>query len=392
MRLVGCGLHALQQGAERLAFGAAQQRLDVKVEQLRARGRQALERFAAQARQGLLHVAVGPVAGPLNALRRQHGHARHALQAGGTRQYVECGRQVARHAGKPSPRTVGPLQVDHLVAPGGQLQGQCGGVGQRLELVETLGLFFGIVGPGRFGRQNLAQVGVTAQQVACVPVSASGVGQSTEVRAYGRVALDEVGGQTGGIAGVGHRHGVGLAWLRQTGQGLEGVPEGIAGHLHRQVVGRVRTVRQDDGAVCSLLQAERRGRYRRFAVGQYGQVVLLAVGKVLPLGRKAAYHERPSARGNVEGKGGRGVGLQGEFLLLLADDFSAFGVGQQQGGRTLLLAVGRVAQQGRYGSFVALTYEARQVRLQGKVLLSHNRCIQAAPVHPFVVGNGLETP
>ena len=130
-----------------------------------------------------------------------------------------------------------------------------------------------------------------------------------------------------------------------------------------------------------------------FAVGEYRQIVLLAIGEAVALYGHLIHEQRIGLVGlELEGHAARLASLHAEGELLLRNSLVALGVYQLQLGNTADSALGGVEDAGGQTGLVAHTQEAGHVGLYHHVLLGNGLIRYTAVTHAWGVGNSHEAP
>ena len=332
------------------------------------------------------------------------GGGRHQVQA--HQRLADLHRHVPRagHAGPPGPRAVAQLQRLQLA------DGRCDALLQQV-LVEEVGqsvlllrLVLSVHDPRCLVEHQVLQLLVLLElrverrqwRVLAAPLLEDGLCL--------RVLADDVAADGVGIKRCRLTDGAVVVGVANGRQRLDHEPDGVVGILDGEAcrlrVGRLLAVGLgEERCEVDFLGARRNLREGHgdgdvLAVGQDGQVVLLAVTEVSSAdgdlcneqGGPAA--QRVAAEADADGR----VGSHGDGLCALCHGLLRLGVDEEQAGGARQLAVAHVGYASRDGGLVALTQESRHVRLNHHVLAGHGLVAERAVHHVARVGHGHESP
>ena len=296
---------------------------------------------------------------------------------------------TARHAGPPAPRAVVVLQFFHLVE--GSLQAAAE---QRLVEVECQVAFLcrlalGHSHPRRLGEHEVFQFLVFLERT----------GQTTFVRLLlpfhdiltdGGRKTHDIAADGVGIIGRSLAHHVVAHQGGEAGHGLDDEPSRIIGILHGEF-SVLDTLGEElvefHGHPSGSMLREGIGAKHHLMVGQYGQVMLLAVGIAFSAHGHSAHIERQFAVGlDIEEHAAALSGLQAVVLGLLVDGFHCLRVEEREGSHTVYRLLGVVEDPcGQCGPIVDAE-EARHIGLHHDVFLRHCFSRYLSVVHLLVGG------
>ena len=141
-----------------------------------------------------------------------------------------------------------------------------------------------------------------------------------------------------------------------------------------------------------LMQGDRQGVHHEFTVAQNRQIVLFTIAVAITGSHHLINIYAFFQSLDIKGDGSRALGINAVVLCLLPNHLVGLRVKNLHTGVTAHLLVGRIEEFHHDGALIALTQEARHVRLHHHGLLSHSLIHQQTVAHLLVMSQAHELP
>ena len=217
-----------------------------------------------------------------------------------------------------------------------------------------------------------------------------------------RESLLDMGGDGIGIDGRHQRDGVLLIRITDSWQRLHHQPTRIVGILdgYLCLFSALRLLAllvqeefaQVEALLTLLMQGDRQGVHHEFTVAQNRQIVLFTIAVAITGSHHLINIYAFFQSLDIKGDGSRALGIDTVVLRLLPNHLVGLRVENLHTGVAAHLLVGSIEEFHHDGALIALTQEARHVRLHHHGLLSHSLIHQQTVAHLLVMSQSHELP
>ena len=149
---------------------------------------------------------------------------------------------------------------------------------------------------------------------------------------------------------------------------------------------------QVEALLTLLMQGDRQGVHHEFTVAQNRQIVLLAIAVTITGSHHLINIYTLFQSLYIKGDGSRALGIDAVVLRFLPNHLVGLRVKNLHTGVAAHLLVGSIEELHHDGTLIALTQEARHVRLHHHGLLSHSLIHQQTVAHLLVMSQAHELP
>ena len=140
------------------------------------------------------------------------------------------------------------------------------------------------------------------------------------------------------------------------------------------------------------MQGDRQGVHHEFTVAQNRQIVLFTIAVAITGSHHLINIYAFFQSLDIKGDGSRALGINAVVLCLLPNHLVGLRVKNLHTGVAAHLLVGSIEEFHHDGALIALTQEARHVRLHHHGLLSHSLIHQQTVAHLLVMSQAHELP